>query len=156
MPLTLSASYPEPISATICSISCCEKSGNLSISSPSTKRNGSAACRTSFLNARLQDGWLKARAGLEAGRRQRPALRGPEAAAQQARRGGHLGGKRKKGEGVEDRNEGTMEELEEPEEQRALYTRAKRRGGALPDRAGLNPKRQRTGTDSTTTVINPV
>jgi hypothetical protein len=82
---------------------------------------------------------------LKAGRRQRPALWGPEAAAQQARRGGHLGGKRKKGEGVEDRKERLTKDLEE---QRALYTQAKRRGGALPDRAGLNPKRQRTGTDS--------
>ena len=35
------------------------------------------------------------------------------------------------------------------QKQRALYTRAKRRGGALPDRAGLNPRRQRIGTDST-------
>jgi hypothetical protein len=34
---------------------------------------------------------------VEAGRRQRPALRGLEVAAQQAGRGGHLGGKRKKG-----------------------------------------------------------
>jgi hypothetical protein len=83
---------------------------------------------------------------LEAGRRQRPALRGLEAAAQQAVRGGHLGGKRKKGEGVEDRKEGTTEGIEE---QWALYTRAKRHGGALPDRAGLNPKGQRTGSDST-------
>jgi hypothetical protein len=98
---------------------------------------------------RLQDGWLKARAGLEAGRCQQPVLRGPEAAAQQARRGGHLGGKREKGEGVEDRKEETMKELEE---QRALYTRAKRRGCALPDRTGLNLKRQRTGTDSTQVI----
>jgi hypothetical protein len=36
------------------------------------------------------------------------------------------------------------------EEQRALYTRAKRREGANPDGARLNPKRQRNGTDSTT------
>ena len=35
------------------------------------------------------------------------------------------------------------------EEQRALYTRAKRRGSANPDRVGLNRKRQRTGSDST-------
>ena len=89
---------------------------------------------------RLQDGWVKAMARLEAGRCQRPALQGPEAAAQQARIGGHLGRKRKKGEGVEDRKEGTMEELEE---QRAFYTRAKQREGALRDRAGLNPKSQR-------------
>jgi hypothetical protein len=41
--------------------------------------------------------------------------------------------------------------MEENEEQRALYTRAKRREAALPDRAGLNPKRQRTGSDSTNT-----
>jgi hypothetical protein len=66
---------------------------------------------------------------------------GPEAAAQQARIGGHLGRKRKK-----DRKEGTMEE---PEEERAFYTWVKRREGALRDRAGLNPKSQRTGTDST-------
>ena len=37
----------------------------------------------------------------------------------------------------------------EIEEQRALYTRAKRRGRANPDGAGLNRKRQRTGSDST-------
>jgi hypothetical protein len=30
-----------------------------------------------------------------------------------------------------------------------LYTRAKRRGGALPDRAGLNPTRQRTCNETT-------
>ncbi len=45
---------------------------------------------------RPEDGWVEARAGSEAGRRQRPALRGLEAAAQQAGRGGHLGGKRKR------------------------------------------------------------
>jgi hypothetical protein len=82
-------------------------------------------------------------------RRQRPALRGLEAAAQQAGRGGHLGGKRKKGDGVEDRKQQMTEELEE---QRALCTGAKRRGGALPDRVVLNPKRQRTGTDSTLAI----
>jgi GTP cyclohydrolase II len=75
---------------------------------------------------------------------------GAEAAAQQAGRGGHLGGKRKNGKGVEDRKEGTMEEIEE---QRTLYTRAKRREEAFPDRVRLNPKRQRNGTDSTH-VIN--
>jgi hypothetical protein len=64
------------------------------------------------------------------------------AAAQQAEAGDHLRGKGKRGEGVEDRKEGTSEGIEE---QRALYTRAKRREGALPDRAGLNPKGQRTG-----------
>lgn len=37
-------------------------------------------------------------------------LQGPEVAAQQARRGGQLGGKRKKREGVEDRKEETIEE----------------------------------------------
>jgi hypothetical protein len=91
----------------------------------------------------LEDGWIEARARPEAGRRQRPVLRGPEAVVQQESRGGHLGGKRKKGEGVEDRKGGTTEE------QRALYTRARRRGGALPDREELNPKWQRTGSDST-------
>ena len=39
---------------------------------------------------------------------------------------------RERGEGVEDRKED-------------LYTRAKRRGASLPDRAKLNRKRQRTG-----------
>jgi hypothetical protein len=68
---------------------------------------------------------------------------GAGAAAQQAERGGHPQGKRKTGEGVEDRKEGTVEGIEE---RWALYTRAKRREGALPDRAGLNRKRQRTGT----------
>jgi hypothetical protein len=33
------------------------------------------------------------------------------------------------------------------QEQRALYTWAKRREGAMPDRVGLTPKRQRTGSD---------
>jgi hypothetical protein len=89
-----------------------------------------------------QDGWVEAGAGLRGGRRQRPALRGAEAAAQQAEREGHPRGKRERGEGVEDRKEGTMEENEEKQ---ALYTRAKRREAALPDRAGLNRKRQRTG-----------
>jgi hypothetical protein len=43
-----------------------------------------------------------------------------------------------------------MEELTAGiEEQLVLYTRAKRREGAIPDRAELNPKRQRTGSDST-------
>jgi hypothetical protein len=46
--------------------------------------------------------------------------------------------------GVEDRKEDTTEGIGE---QPALYTRAKRRGAANPDRAGLNRKRQRTGTD---------
>jgi hypothetical protein len=75
---------------------------------------------------------------------------GAEAAAQQAERGGHPRGKRKRGEGVEDREEGTREGIEE---QRALYTRAKRQGGAIPDRAGLNRKRQRTRTDSTAPTL---
>jgi hypothetical protein len=39
-------------------------------------------------------------------------------------------------EGVEDRKGRT----EEVEEQRALYTWAKRRGGALPDRPGARPE----------------
>jgi hypothetical protein len=39
--------------------------------------------------------------------------------------------------------------MEGIEEQRAFYTRAKRHEGAMPDRAGLNPKGQRTGTFST-------
>jgi hypothetical protein len=52
--------------------------------------------------------------------------------------GGVAGGE----DGVEDRNQETAREIEE---QRALYTRAKRRGAALPDQAGLNRKRQRTG-----------
>jgi hypothetical protein len=76
-------------------------------------------------------------------------LQNPEAAAQQARRGGQLGGKRKRREGIEDRKEETTEEMVE---QRALYTWAKRREGALPDRVGLNPKRQRTGSFSTSTL----
>ncbi len=51
----------------------------------------------------------------------------------------------KAGNGVEDRKEETMERTEE---QRACYTRAKWRGDALPDRAGVNPKGQRTGSVS--------
>jgi hypothetical protein len=100
-------------------------------------------------DSRQEDSWVEVRARLEAGRRQRPALRGLEVASQQAGRGGHLGGKRKKGEGVEDIKEGTTEEIVE---QRALYTRAKRRGRALPDRAGLTRKRQLTGSDFTFTI----
>jgi hypothetical protein len=53
---------------------------------------------------RLQhDGWVKARARLEAGRRQRPALWGLEA-AQQAGRAGHLGEKRETQEGRSSRS----------------------------------------------------
>jgi hypothetical protein len=91
---------------------------------------------------------------LEAGSRSAPGAvprRGPEAAAQQARRGGQLGGSERRGRSRKQK-EGTMEGIEE---QRGLYTRAKRRGGALPDRAGLNPKRQRTGSDSTSEVRSP-
>jgi hypothetical protein len=49
----------------------------------------------------------------------------------------------KEGKGVDDRIEETTKGIEE---QRALYTRAKRRAGAFPDREGLNPKGRRTGT----------
>ena len=84
-------------------------------------------------------GWRR-----EAG--QSPALPGPEAAAQQGRREGQMGGKRRGEKGVDNRKDGMKEKLEE---QRALYTRAKRRGSANPDRAGLNPKRQRTGSETT-------
>jgi hypothetical protein len=56
------------------------------------------------------------------------------------------GGEAKEEEGVGDRKEGTTEETVE---QRALYTHAKRREGAIPDRVRLNPKRQRTGTETT-------
>jgi hypothetical protein len=81
-------------------------------------------------------------------------LQGPEVAAQQAMKGGQLGGERQRergGDGVEDKKEETMEGIEE---QRAFYTRAKRHEGAMPDRAGLNPKGQRTGTFSTLKVLN--
>jgi hypothetical protein len=47
--------------------------------------------------------------------------------------------------GVDDRKVVMTEMVE----QRALYTRAKRREGANPDLAELNPNRQRTGTFST-------
>ena len=85
---------------------------------------------------------------LEAESRSTPGAAGPEAAAQQARRGGQLGEKRKRGRagGVEDRKDGTTEAIRE---QQALYTRAKRREGANPDRGGLNLKRQRTGSQTT-------
>jgi hypothetical protein len=46
-------------------------------------------------------------------------------------------------EGADDRRKGMMEQMKE---QRAFYMWAKRRGGANPDRAGLDRKRQRTGT----------
>jgi hypothetical protein len=39
--------------------------------------------------------------------------------------------------------------MEQMEEQRAFYMWAERRGGANPDRAGLNRKRQRTCTETT-------
>jgi hypothetical protein len=71
---------------------------------------------------------------------------GAKAAAQLAEREGHPRGKSERGGGVVDRKDGTTEEIEE---QRALYIRAKRRGAALPDRAGLNRKRQRTGSRTT-------
>jgi len=45
-----------------------------------------------------------------------------------------------------------MEQMEQMEEQRAFYMWAKRRGGANPDRAGLNPKRQRTCTETTSSI----
>jgi hypothetical protein len=45
--------------------------------------------------------------------------------------------------GADDRKREMMEQMEE---QRAFYMWAEPRGGANPDRAGLNPKRQRTGT----------
>lgn len=60
-----------------------------------------------------------------------------------------------RGEGLSARNEGrgwgrvynrTEEMTEETEEQRVLYMFEKRRGGAYPDRGGLNPKGQRTST----------
>jgi hypothetical protein len=93
-----------------------------------------------------QDGWFEAGAGCWFVNVVSAQRYGAEAAAQQADRGDHLRGKRERGKRVEDRKEGTTEGSEE---QRALYTRAERRGGALPDRAGLNPRRQRTGSDST-------
>jgi hypothetical protein len=39
--------------------------------------------------------------------------------------------------------------MEGIEEQRALYTQAKQRAGALPDRVELNSKRQRTRNQTT-------
>jgi hypothetical protein len=43
--------------------------------------------------------------------------------------------------------------MEQMEEQRAFYMWAERRGGANPDRAGLNRKRQRTCTETTFTIL---
>jgi hypothetical protein len=43
--------------------------------------------------------------------------------------------------------------MEQMEEQRTFYMWAKRRGGANPDRAGLNRKRQRTGTETTVEMV---
>jgi hypothetical protein len=68
------------------------------------------------------------------------------AAAGQARReisAGRLKRQKRGGGGVEDKKEGTMEEIEK---QRAVYTRAKRREIALPDQSELSPKGHRTGT----------
>ena len=50
--------------------------------------------------------------------------------------------------GADDRKEGTEETMGE---QRAFYMWAKRRGRANPDRAGLNRKRKRTGTETKST-----
>lgn len=91
----------------------------------------------------LQDGWVEMKTGLHRGYCQYPALRGTEAAAQEAERKDRPRGKRERREGIADRKEETMEENEE---QRALYTRAKRQGDAMPDQVELNPKRQHTGT----------
>jgi hypothetical protein len=52
--------------------------------------------------------------------------------------------------GADDRKEKMMEQMEE---QRAFYMWVKRRGGANPDRAGLNRKRQRTCTETTYGVL---
>jgi hypothetical protein len=88
----------------------------------------------------------KGRVGWRRKAGQRPALQGLEAAAQQARRGGQLRGKRKKGEVlVEHRKEGTMEGIKE---QRALHIRAKRGRGAFPDWDTLYPDRQHARTFS--------
>jgi hypothetical protein len=92
---------------------------------------------------------MKREGRLEAGSRSadwRCDAAGPGSGGAASQKGRPAGGKAREEEGVEDRLKGTMEEKEE---QRALYTRAKRREAALPDRAGLNPKRQRTGSDST-------
>jgi hypothetical protein len=43
--------------------------------------------------------------------------------------------------------------MEQMEEQRAFYMWAERQGGANPDRAGLNRKRQRTCTETTFTIL---
>jgi hypothetical protein len=51
--------------------------------------------------------------------------------------------------GIDDRK-GEMKE--QTEEQRALYSRAKRREFANPDRVGLNSKGQHTGSDSTNII----
>jgi hypothetical protein len=66
--------------------------------------------------------------------------------------GGAAGRKgRPPGREAKERRRSSRRTMVEIEEQRALYTRAKRRGGALPDRAGLNRKRQRNGSDFTFT-----
>jgi hypothetical protein len=75
-------------------------------------------------------------------RRRRRSKPEGEASWEGSERGGREGE-------VDDRIEGTKDGIGE---QRALYTRAKRRGAANPDRAGLNPKRQRTGTETTNIV----
>jgi hypothetical protein len=70
------------------------------------------------------------------GQRRRRSKSEGEASFSQARREG----------GADDRK---REMIEQMEEQRAFYMWAERRGGANPDRAGLNRKRQRTGTETT-------
>jgi hypothetical protein len=70
------------------------------------------------------------------GQRRRRSKSEGEASCSQARSAG----------GADDRKEEMMEQMEE---QRAFYMWAERRGGANPDLAGLNRKRQRTGTETT-------
>lgn len=69
---------------------------------------------------------------------------------------GQLGGGSNRGrEGERSRRQKKVT-IEGIEEQRAFYTRAKRHEGAMPDLAGLNPKRQRTGTFFTYKICNLV
>jgi hypothetical protein len=90
---------------------------------------------------------------LKAGRRSAPQrcdVAGPGsggAASQKRRPAGR--GKRYKGKGENGGEDKKVKTTEGIEEQRALYSQAKRYEDALPDRAGLNPKRQRTGNQTT-------
>jgi hypothetical protein len=96
-----------------------------------------------------RDAWLtQGRKPVSAWRCDAVTLRGPEAAAQQAQKERPAEREAKEEEGVEERKEGTTGSRSS-----GFYTWAKRREGAFPDRAGLNRKWHRNGSDFTAEVF---